>query len=345
MSDTTQPRNLRALIKGTGEFTFWPGLTSWANRNNVGAHDLGNVQVTGFKPEVEVLEHEGSYGGEKLVDLTVAIKGKLSYTVKFDELGRGNAKLMLGGADASDITQSALTAQVIDTLGFTANPAVINRWYDLLYSAVNVFEVTTLNIATVAAQDCTADATTDAITDVAHGLANGQRVIIDAATMPAGLIKNSVYFLVNKADDTFQLALTAGGSVVNFTANGTTVTYRTVLIANTDFVKDTRLGRVRFLTAQTADVYPVVTSTAIVEGDSANLRGMTPLNGLISEGYGRIILKDPRLATRPAFKHEGFKCSVRAETGGDFDGKKIAEFDLNIAVDASEVGTMYWGEK
>jgi hypothetical protein len=64
----------------------------------------------------------------------------------------------------------------------------------------------------------TADAATDFITSVAHGLVNGDNVVFMNGAAPAGLTEGTVYFVVNKTTDTFQVALTAGGSAINITA-------------------------------------------------------------------------------------------------------------------------------
>jgi hypothetical protein len=45
--------------------------------------------------------------------------------------------------------------------------------------------------------------------------------------LPTGLYADVLYFVVNKAANTFQLAYVAGGGVINFTSDGTgTNTYR-----------------------------------------------------------------------------------------------------------------------
>lgn len=61
---------------------------------------------------------------------------------------------------------------------------------------------------------------TDTITEVAHGLENGDTVYISSVSAPGGLDAGRNYFVVNKTDDTFQLALTSGGSAVNITSGG-----------------------------------------------------------------------------------------------------------------------------
>lgn len=66
-------------------------------------------------------------------------------------------------------------------------------------------------------------ATTDTITSYGHGLANTNRIIVQALvgqTLPAGLSATVVYFVVGATTDTFQVSLTSGGAAVDITANG-----------------------------------------------------------------------------------------------------------------------------
>ena len=74
------------------------------------------------------------------------------------------------------------------------------------------------------------DDTTDEVLSVAHGLEDGQRVVLTLAepevppvtnTLPAGLDEETAYFVVNKTDDTFQLSETEDGSPVDITDTGT----------------------------------------------------------------------------------------------------------------------------
>ncbi|AFZ12589.1 hypothetical protein Cri9333_1702 [Crinalium epipsammum PCC 9333] len=55
-----------------------------------------------------------------------------------------------------------------------------------------------------------------------HGLANGDPVILaGSGTLPAPFVKNSVYYVINTATNTFDLSTTVGGSAVVATSAGT----------------------------------------------------------------------------------------------------------------------------
>ncbi|MEU8158037.1 hypothetical protein AB0B94_30660 [Micromonospora sp. NPDC048986] len=68
-----------------------------------------------------------------------------------------------------------------------------------------------------------AGVTADAIQSAAHGLSNGDRVALFGvlgASLPTGLIENTLYYVVQAATDTFKVSLTLGGSPVGITGQG-----------------------------------------------------------------------------------------------------------------------------
>jgi hypothetical protein len=72
----------------------------------------------------------------------------------------------------------------------------------------------------------TDDTTADTLKSVAHGLANGDQVVVWSGpnTLPSdgagNLVEGTIYFVVSTATDNFQLSLTSGGAAINFTAKG-----------------------------------------------------------------------------------------------------------------------------
>jgi hypothetical protein len=68
------------------------------------------------------------------------------------------------------------------------------------------------------------DAATDKITLAAHNLLADMPVRLATGTPPAGLANATTYYVKNPTTNDFQLALTPGGAVIDFTTNGTTVT-------------------------------------------------------------------------------------------------------------------------
>lgn len=70
----------------------------------------------------------------------------------------------------------------------------------------------------------TATASTDKITATAHGLSNGQKLVLRNSTA-TGIDDGRVYYLVNSATNDFKVALTLGGTAVDITADGTVDVY------------------------------------------------------------------------------------------------------------------------
>src|SRR5262245_12797780 len=60
---------------------------------------------------------------------------------------------------------------------------------------------------------------TDIFTANAHGLKNGQPIVLNSLTGGAGLTAGIIYWVITATTNTFQLSLTLGGSAVNFTTD------------------------------------------------------------------------------------------------------------------------------
>lgn len=61
---------------------------------------------------------------------------------------------------------------------------------------------------------------TDTVHATAHGLANGTPVTFATLVTTTGIVKNKLYYVVNAATDTFQVANTVGGARIVLTHNG-----------------------------------------------------------------------------------------------------------------------------
>jgi len=123
----------------------------------------------------------------------------------------------------------------------------------------------------------TANATTDKIEKTAHGLENGDPVVFTAATAPTGLTMGSVYYVVNKTTNDFEISLTVGGAKVTWTTNGTTVTCRTGDNANVGFGTNSR--SVALLTIQAA--FDLIASSIDTAGYTVTVQ---IANGLYTSG-------------------------------------------------------------
>lgn len=64
----------------------------------------------------------------------------------------------------------------------------------------------------------------DTFTKTAHGLSDGDFIVFSAITGGTGLVAGHAYFVVSAAANTFQIALTAGGSAVDLSSDVTAAT-------------------------------------------------------------------------------------------------------------------------
>lgn len=154
----------------------------------------------------------------------------------------------------------------------------------------------------------------------------------------------------------------ANGEVLGFTANPVKIGYwydlktaaglrlfdvTSVTIATktegTDFVIDGKLGRIRFLTAQAADLTPVITAPAIVAGSSASFRSITPLADPVKQGYGRIYIYDQDDTNKLVVAHVDFSCEVTMDSASEIDGTSFTDLTLDVKVGA-DVGNVFFRE-
>jgi len=63
--------------------------------------------------------------------------------------------------------------------------------------------------------------TGDLVTRTAHGFVNGDTVRFSSITTTTGISINTTYYVINKTDNTFKVALTSTGSPISLTNNGT----------------------------------------------------------------------------------------------------------------------------
>jgi hypothetical protein len=338
----TPKHNLDAILVGTGEFSFCEGATSASNAILKGYRDVGNIVA--FTPETEntVEEHEGSYRGRKIVDKKFSTKQKLEYLLTQDEFKVSNLRFLFMADDATGHTQDALTLSAGDSMAFTSDlPGAVDKWYDIYKDSARKRACTQIALATeTPAVSVTADATTNLITENTHGRLAGDKVIVGGSVAPGGLTLGGVYYVVTVLTNTYSLALTAGGTAIDLTTAGTSVTIREALKEDVDFEVDLTLGRVRFLVAQTGTLYPLITCPAIADGDAGYFHAIDPLENPTREGFGRLIIFDEDADNEVVLDHVDFSCTITAEKSNSIDGKKPAEFQVRVTV-TKDVGTIF----
>lgn len=133
-----------------------------------------------------------------------------------------DALRVTGGADAFGAEIQLCDGTVIESGSAT------KRW-DL--NRVSVVAVGTANRPTcfelfcgtrAAGVTCTFTNATERVNKVAHGLTDGTKIMFSnsGGALPTGLSAITVYYVVNKNADDFQVSLTVGGAAVTFSDDG-----------------------------------------------------------------------------------------------------------------------------
>lgn len=336
---TTNAHNLNAHLLGTGEFSFAEGATTLAAARAIGMRDMGNMLTYSIQPKNTKVDHKGSYRGIKRIDKTRTTESQLLYQFKLDEWHMQNMLFVYYGEEAGALTQTIKAGVTGDNLDFTT---VFNKgyWYDVTVSGVRIRKMTAATLALQATPVATqGEADTDLFTTVAHGLLNGDQVILAATGGIAGFAINTPYYVVNKTADTFQLSLTLGGTPILFATDGTGTTYKQVLKINVDYELDLEAGRVRFLTVQSTLIYLLVTAPAITLNDPGSMRLITPLTTTKRSGIGRLMLFDDKTGAQMATEHDGFGCELTMTGNADGGADTFSDFVLECLV-TSPVGVV-----
>jgi hypothetical protein len=93
-------------------------------------------------------------------------------------------------------------------------------------------QVTGTNTPLTTGRGVTFTDTGDLVNLTAHGLSDGDEVSFSSITSTTGIVINTIYFVVNKTDDSFQVASSVGGSALALTTNGSgTVRYNSTIVS------------------------------------------------------------------------------------------------------------------
>lgn len=124
-------------------------------------------------------------------------------------------------AEAYNLGSSSTTAALALTTARIISPTFANAGnINGIVLAVNTTSIFTDRTLTVRLQEAVTvgsfNTTTERVNITAHGFSNGMEVsFTSTGTLPSGITSStSVYFIVNKTADDFQISLTAGGSAV-----------------------------------------------------------------------------------------------------------------------------------
>lgn len=139
--------NLAALLRAGAEFHFSNTATSVADSQTKGFTYLGNVVDVTPAIDTQKVEHVSSNRGAPRKDREDITRSQIQFKVKVDEFLPVVQKIMLGGDDGTDFTQTSKTAANADTLAFSGTNAVIGNWYDVKVSGSRIRNLTALTIS------------------------------------------------------------------------------------------------------------------------------------------------------------------------------------------------------
>ena len=142
MTVDIQPHNLNANFIGTGEFSFAEGFTSAAAAASKAFLDFGNLTGWSFQQKTQSKQSIGSYRGVKRPSTTHVTQIELMYQLQTNEFRAELIRYLVYGDPATAYTQVARAAVAADAI----TAPVVNRWYELLITAVRVRRLTSVAI-------------------------------------------------------------------------------------------------------------------------------------------------------------------------------------------------------
>lgn len=246
--------NLRSVLIGvTSRFMFCEDAESLADVYAKGAEDFGNLKAHQLQAENTTEPVMTSVDG---ITQTVDEQSRLvtlGYLLTSREQSVRDLLFAYFGTKGTPFTQAVMAAVNGNTLGFTANPAKINAWYELRYNGVPVRNVTSVTIA---------------------GKTEG-----------------------------------------------------------TDFILAKDLGLIRFLTAQAADLVPVITAPEITSASAGYMESITPFTKPTRRGYARLVCYDRDPQNKIVFDHRWFRCTVGISNQPDRNSESGAgELQLKVMI-------------
>lgn len=146
----------------------------------------------------------------------------------------GLAQVNLGALAVFRVNGTWFTAEVQDGYGSSKVEAIAwdSDWtnreieYRVKYTPdgwhfyVAGVEKAFINEVFQAAVAATTQEATDTLTDAAHGLSDGQKVVLSYIDTSTGIDDKTLYYVVNAATNTFQVATTLGGPAVDIVGDG-----------------------------------------------------------------------------------------------------------------------------
>ena len=166
-------------------------------------YSLSRAPITGLKVGTTFTSTKMSVASlEEVFTNTTAGSGAITITSSF---GAGQAPLVVTAATAATTTGSNVVT-IANTVGITSGMYfVAGTGCPLITAKAVTFEANPTNTVTM----------------TAHGMSNGDPVSFASIATTTGIVINTIYYVINQAANTFQVATSVGGGAITLTGNGT----------------------------------------------------------------------------------------------------------------------------
>lgn len=208
------PHSAGEIVVVSNVVQYYAALVAYIESIAVAGAPDASVTAKGLSEEATTAEIEaGTEFGSTLAPLFVN-PAKLIASFFFTRLPSSSQKDFLGG-----------TTGMINGYGGTTAPTGFLLCDGTSYDADTYPSLVSVLLGRFGygtGQTFTANAGTDFITANSHGLSNGDIVLLTTTSaLPGGTTANTVYYVINKTTNTFQISTSVGGAAVNITDAGT----------------------------------------------------------------------------------------------------------------------------
>lgn len=226
------------IVSSAGPFTVGVTAITFSSFSGVGGGPFlpltggtisGNLNVSGsFKVGTPTLTTSTSFGLSALggVYTESAPLGLCFTATQFGanaslDLRRVNGTVAAGctPVQSGQIVAGFHAGASVDTPGAGIQPALVDIAQIQCVATENYSFTPTGGASGFGLVGVTTDTAADTFTYTAHGLNNGDAVILQSLSLTTGISNGTYYYVVGKTANTFQLALTAGGAAINLTGS------------------------------------------------------------------------------------------------------------------------------
>lgn len=184
---------------------------TWSALNNIALNSLSSATGDSVAYELgEICTH--LHSSEQIYGLTSNTMARKSV-----------APIVVTGGNGAWGTELMLHNGTVIESGSATKKFDLNQMYLVAVGTANRYTVMEFYYGTKAAGvTCTFTNGTEKVNKNTHGLSNGTKIMFSnsGGALPAELNAYTVYYVVNKTDNDFEVSLTSGGATINITDDG-----------------------------------------------------------------------------------------------------------------------------